>query len=104
MEVRVLTAQGIRLYLKTARRLEIDGVPYLASFGIDITERKQAEKAHTNEEELFDAMIESAPGVFYVINAEGDYYRRNYRFDRLTGHLDRELQSRPWLLTILEND
>lgn len=105
MEIRVPTADlGIRLYLKTARRLEVDGVPYVASFGIDVTERKLAEEALKNEKEFFDAMVESTPGAFYVIDAEGNYRRWNNQLNRLTGLTDRDLQSRTWLLTILQED
>lgn len=105
MEIRVPTvAQGIRLYHKTARRLEIDGVLYVASFGLDVTERKQAEEALQNEKEFFDAMIESTPGAFYVIDAEGNYRRWNNYLNRLTGLSDRELQNRTWLLSIQEED
>ncbi len=105
MEIRVATAdRGIRLYLKTARRLEVDGVPYVASFGIDVTERKLAEEALKNEKAFFDAMVESTPGAFYVIDAEGNYRRWNNQLNRLTGLTDRDLQSRTWLLTILQED
>lgn len=105
MEIRVQTAdRGIRLYLKTARRLEVDGVPYLASFGIDVTERKQAEEALNNEKKFFDAMVGSTPGAFYVIDAQGNYRRWNNQLNRLTGLSDSELQNRNWLLTILPED
>jgi len=104
MEIRVPTNHGMRLYLMTARRLEVDGVPYVASFGLDVTERKQAEKALTNEKEFFDALVESTPGAFYVIDAQGNYRRWNNYLNRLTGLTDRELQNRTWLLTILEED
>lgn len=105
MEIRVQTAErGIRLYLKTVRRFEIDGVPYLASFGIDVTERRQAEEALKSEKEFFDAMVGSAPGAFYVIDTEGNYRRWNNHLNRLTGLSDSELQSRTWLLTILQED
>ncbi|MFZ6749611.1 sensor domain-containing diguanylate cyclase [Undibacterium sp. Ren11W] len=105
MEIRVSTAdRGIRLYLKTARRLEVDGVPYVASFGIDVTERKQAEEALANEKNFFDAMVESTPGAFYVIDAQGNYRRWNNQLNRLTGLTDRELHARTWLLTILLED
>ncbi len=105
MEIRVPTAdRGIRRYLKTARRLEVDGVPYVASFGLDVTERKLAEDALNNEKEFFDAMIESTPGAFYVIDAEGNYRRWNNYLNRLTGLSDRDLQNRIWLLTIQTED
>lgn len=105
MEIRIPTAaQGMRVYLKTVRRLEIDGVPFLASFGLDVTERRQAEAALVNEKEFFDAMVESTPGAFYVIDVEGNYRRWNNYLNRLTGLSDGELQNRNSLLTILEED
>lgn len=104
MDIRVPTNHGMRLYLVTARRLEVDGVPYVASFGLDVTERQQAEEALTKEKNFFDAMVESAPGAFYVIDAEGNYRRWNNFLNRLTGLSDRELHNRTWLLTILEED
>jgi len=105
MEVRVPTAtEGMRSYLMTARRLEVDGVPYVASFGLDVTERKQAEEALTTEKRFFDALIESTPGAFYVIDAKGNYRRWNNYLNRLTGLSDRELQNRASLLNFLEED
>lgn len=99
MEIRVPTAdRGIRLYLKTARRFEVDGVPYVASFGIDVTERKLAEAALKNEKEFFDAMVESTPGAFYVIDAEGNYRRWNKQLNHLTGLTDHDLQI--WMIDI----
>lgn len=105
MEIRVPTAaEGIRVYLKTIRRLEVDGVPFLASFGLDVTERRQAEAALVNEKAFFDAMVESTPGAFYVIDVEGNYRRWNNYLNRLTGLSDGELRNRNSLLTILEED
>jgi len=44
-EVRVLAKDGIRNYLVTGRRMDIGGEPHLLGTGIDITERKRADKA-----------------------------------------------------------
>lgn len=105
MEVRVQTADfGVRLYLKTVRRFEIDGVFYLASFGIDVTERREAEQALVKEKAFFDAMVESTPGAFYVIDMEGNYCRWNSYLRRLTGLSDRDLLHRTSLLAIQEED
>lgn len=105
MEIRVPTAtEGMRVHLKTMRRLEVDGVPFLASFGLDVTERRQAEAALANEKDFFDAMVESTPGAFYVIDVEGNYRRWNNYLNRLTGLSDEELLNRNSLLTILEED
>ena len=105
MEVRVQTVGfGIRLYLKTARRFEIDGVFFVASFGIDVTERREAEHALVKEKAFFDAMVESTPGAFYVIDMKGNYCRWNSYLRRLTGLSDKDLLHRASLLVIQEED
>jgi diguanylate cyclase (GGDEF)-like protein/PAS domain S-box-containing protein len=105
MEVRVPTRDhGIRYFFKTARRFEVDGVPYVAGFCFDVTKRKQAEEALAAEKAFSDALIESAPGAFYVIDRQGNYYRWNSYLNRLTGLSDGELRQRTSLLTIQEED
>src|SRR6185369_8460341 len=56
------------------------------------------------EKAFSDALIESAPGAFYVIDRQGNYYRWNSYLNRLTGLSDRELRQRTSLLTIHEDD
>jgi len=105
MEVRVPTRdQGIRHFFKTARRFTIDDVPYVAGFCVDVTQRKETEEALAMEKAFSDALIESAPGAFYVIDRQGNYYRWNSYLNRLTGLSDRELRKRTSLLTIHEDD
>ncbi len=105
MEVRVTGRDhGSRYYLKSARRFTVDGVPYLAGFCIDVTDRRQSEKALEKEKIFSDALIESMPGAFYVIDMEGSYFRWNNYLNRLTGFSDRALRRRPMLLTIHEDD
>lgn len=105
MEVRVPTPDhGIRVFLKTARRFLVDGVPYVAGYCVDVTDRKRTEDALGKEIAFSDALIESVPGAFYVVDREGNYFRWNSYLKKLTGLADRELQQRPSLLTIAEED
>ncbi|MGE5469512.1 MAG: diguanylate cyclase [Bacteroidota bacterium] len=105
MEVRVPTRNhGVKYFFKTARRLVIDEVSYVAGFCVDVTERRLAEKSLIAEKAFSDALIESAPGAFFVINGKGDFFRWNSYINRLTGLSDSQLQRRPWLLTIEEKD
>ncbi|MDD5250325.1 MAG: sensor domain-containing diguanylate cyclase [Rhodocyclaceae bacterium] len=105
MEVRVPTAdQGVRIFFKTARRFEVAGVPYVAGFCVDVTERKQAEDALAKEKAFSDALVNSVPGAFYVVDKEGNYFAWNSYLNRLTGLSDRELKQRTSLLTIQEED
>ncbi|HEX5804405.1 MAG TPA: diguanylate cyclase [Azospira sp.] len=105
MEVRLKTPDlGLRYYLKTARRIMLDGEPHIACFGIDITERRKMEDALEKEKAFFDALIEGVPGAFFVIDLEGNYFRWNSYLKRLTGLSDQQLLQRPSLLTFQEED
>jgi len=105
MEVRLQTPdRGIRYSLKTARRFMVDGVPYLAGFCIDVTDRKTIQDALGKEKAFSDALIESVPGAFYVVDMECNYYRWNNFLKRMTGLSDGELLQRPSLLSIEEAD
>lgn len=105
MEIRVpLPRRGARVFMTTARRFMIEETPYVAGFFVDITDRKQSEDALAAEKLFFDALIESAPGAFYVIDMEGNYFRWNNNLKKLTGLDDRELWQRPLLLSIQEED
>ena len=42
--------QEVRHYYFTGRRMELDGVPFLVGFGVDITDRKEAEAARARLE------------------------------------------------------
>lgn len=105
MEVRVPTqSRGTRYYLKSARRFMVDKVPYVAGFCFDVTDRKQSEEALEKEKIFSDALIESMPGAFYVLDMEGNFLRWNNYLNRLTGLSDRALRQRPLLLSIHEED
>jgi len=105
MEVRVPNVQrGTRIYLKSARRFYIDDQPYAAGFCFDLTDRKKTEEALVNEKVFSDALIESMPGSFYVVDHECNYFRWNSYLNRLTGLADNELHGRPTLLSIEAND
>lgn len=105
MEVRVLTPdQGLRMFLKTACRLGVDGVPYVAGFCLDVTDRKQTEDTLAREKAFSDALIESVPGAFFVVDTEGSYFRWNSYLRRLTGLSDRQLQGSSALLAIHADD
>lgn len=105
IELRVQTREhGLRVFFKTLRRFEVDGEHFLAIFGLDITEQKLIGDALAKEKEFSDALIESVPGAFFVVDPEGNYVRWNSYLNRLTGLSDAQLLHMPSLLTIQEND
>ena len=57
----------------------------------DITDRKRAEELILREKTLSDTIINSLPGVFYLINDQGAYLRWNNNFEIVTGYAKDEI-------------
>jgi PAS domain S-box-containing protein len=68
-----------------ARRIELNGQPFLLGVGIDILERKRAEEAFRREKTFSDAIIESLPGTFYVIDEADCLVRGNRAMSEIMG-------------------
>lgn len=58
----------------------------------DITKQKMNEERIILEKELSDSIINSLPGVFYLYNAEGKFYRWNKNLELVTGYTAAELE------------
>lgn len=59
----------------------------------DITERKQAESALSANHEFTTRVIESLPGIFYLIDAESRIVLWNRNFERVTGRNAAQMSS-----------
>jgi len=59
----------------------------------DITGRKRAEEALSNEKAFSDAIIDSLPGVFYICDEEGKLIRWNDNETAMTGYSTEELSA-----------
>jgi PAS domain S-box-containing protein len=71
----------------------------------DITERKLAEAVLKKEQALSNAIIESIPGTFYMLNETGQYVRWNaYQRDEIVGKPDELVGSTSALDTIHPDD
>lgn len=104
-ELRILThSYGVRHFSFTAKRFEVDGAAYLAGFGIDVSERKQAEEALRFEKAFSSMLIKNVPGKLCVFDAAGNYVRWNSYLNRLTGLTDEQLLHTTGLLTVAEHD
>lgn len=66
------------------------GVRMVGAFH-DITEQKQAEQKLVIEKELSDSIINSLPGIFYLINSKGLLVRWNKNFEKVTLYRPSEL-------------
>ncbi len=58
----------------------------------DITKQKMNEERIILEKELSDSIINSLPGVFYLYNKEGKFYRWNKNLELVTGYTAEELE------------
>jgi len=52
----------------------------------EIIARKLAELEMIHEKELSDSLINSLPGIFYLFNQQGKYFRWNKNFETVTGY------------------
>jgi len=59
----------------------------------DITERRLAREWIVRERDLSDQIVNSLPGVFYLISQSGQFLRWNDNFERVTGHSAAEIRS-----------
>ena len=59
----------------------------------DITDREQTEKQILKEKELSDSLINSLPGVFYLYNQQGKFFRWNRNFETVTGYTAEEISA-----------
>lgn len=57
----------------------------------DITEERQAERKLKLEKDLSDSIINTLPGVFYLFNREGKFYRWNKNLEKVTGYTSEEI-------------
>jgi PAS domain S-box-containing protein len=92
---RVLTKDKRKIpFLINGLAAMIGGKQYLVTTGIDITERKRAEEAIACEKKLSGDIINSLPGIFYMLDGEGKLVRWNTQFEEVTGYSSEELLDR----------
>ncbi len=59
----------------------------------NITDVKKAEVAIQSEIELSDSIVNSLPGIFYLINRDGKIIRWNKNFEKISGYSPAEIES-----------
>lgn len=67
-------------------------VPRAAMFALDITARKEAEEELRQEKQFSEAVIESLPGLFFMIDDQGKLVRWNRESERMGGYSRDEIQ------------
>jgi PAS domain S-box-containing protein len=92
VEWRICTATSEeRVVLVNVKRVSIREGTRLYTFR-DITERKQAEAATLREQQLVASMLESLPGIFYLVDAQVKFLRWNKRLEQVSGYSADEIR------------
>ena len=71
--------------------IELAGEKYFIGTTLDITERKQMEKAALKERDFSDAMLNSLPGIFYFYDETGKFLRWNRNLEIVSGYSAEEI-------------
>jgi len=58
---------------------------------LEIVERKRTEERLTREKDFTDAVINSLPGVFYIVDIEGNIVRWNKTLETVSGYMSEEI-------------
>lgn len=59
----------------------------------DVTVQKRIQQQVLLERDLSDSIINSLPGVFYLFNAEGKFFRWNNNFEKVSGYSKNEIEN-----------
>ncbi|PEN09488.1 hypothetical protein CRI93_01805 [Longimonas halophila] len=96
MRCAITWPDGTRKYLLlNAAPLGASGdVPQVVFSVQDITERHQAAQQLKDEQRFFTAAINSLPGLFFMVDAEGRHQRWNAPLESVTGYTKHELAHR----------
>lgn len=92
IEVELRTQSGRRIpYYFTGARTVIDGKPYLAGMGIDITEEREAKRALLSERAFLKTLVRTIPDLIWLKDPEGVYLACNPMFERFFGAREEEI-------------
>ena len=82
----------------------LEGCQLLYSIVQDITERNQAKISLLKQKQFSDDIINSLPGIFYMLNQQGVIVRVNPQFQDVSGYSNDELANMSALEFFDEND
>jgi PAS domain S-box-containing protein len=105
-EARVPRTEGDRYYVTTITPVKKSGGAVLSAIcsSKDITKRKQVEEEILKEKLFSDAVLDSLPDVFYVLDEKAYYVRWNKNEEKVTGYTAEELSKLNALAVIAEKD
>ncbi|MFA6014371.1 MAG: PAS domain S-box protein [Gallionellaceae bacterium] len=104
-EFNMLRAEGVLFdAMVILNRIEMHGSYYVHVVARDITERKLAEKKLRQQKQFSDDIIESLPGIFYMLNSKMQFVRANRQFIKVSGYSKDELDNKTALDFFEGND
>lgn len=77
--------------LLSCRALEHNGQQLVLNVAVDVTEQKRIERDLEHAREFTNAIIDCAPGVFFVLNDEGRFIRWNAESENISGYSGDEI-------------
>jgi diguanylate cyclase (GGDEF)-like protein/PAS domain S-box-containing protein len=107
LEQRLLSRTGKIIFTNLVARCvrKTNGeVDYVTTMVTDITERKRAEASILRENDFTHAMLDSLPGLFYLIDEHGRFLRWNRNFERISGYCANEISTMTLLDFFGESD
>ncbi len=100
-EFRILTKDGrIRWIMETIVSITWQGKPAILGNSMDVTEKKQIERALRESEERFRTLIETTNDLVFIVNAKGYFTFANSQFKEMLGHEPQELMEKPFTFII----
>jgi diguanylate cyclase (GGDEF)-like protein/PAS domain S-box-containing protein len=100
-EFRILTKNGrICWIMETIAPITWEGKPAILGNSMDITEKRQMERALQESEERFRTLIETTRDLIFIVNERGCFTYANFRFKEMLGYAPQELMGKPFTFII----
>jgi PAS domain S-box-containing protein len=93
-ELKAKRKDGSTFYVQVSAAMvrDYDNKPIcLMSSSVDISERKQMEEKLKSEKYISDSVINSLPGIFYMFDQKGKFYKWNTGLENITGYSSKEI-------------
>jgi PAS domain S-box-containing protein len=92
-ELKLLTKSGEKVsYFWKGYFITFGKNEYFLCVGINITLQKETERELMSEKQFNEALVESLPGIFYMIDSDGNYQRWNQNFEDQLGYTPDDLK------------
>ncbi|MFZ5453126.1 MAG: PAS domain S-box protein [Thermodesulfobacteriota bacterium] len=106
IQERIIDIHGEEHFFDTYKFPIVDaGIPTLVGgVAVEVTERKRAEEELQREKMFTEAIVESLPGTFFIMDAQGMTLRTNAAGSTVTGYSPEELSQMQALDFIVDED